>query len=67
MIIQYQSTAESLCCKIGAFDHLLEFNEHSYTASEFDELPAMQKTLALQRMALFTRYIGYVYDLISHY
>ncbi|KAF7830531.1 calcium-transporting ATPase 3, endoplasmic reticulum-type [Senna tora] len=50
-----KSTAESLCRKIGAFDHMLEFSEHSYTASEFEELSAMQKTLALQRMALFTR------------
>ncbi|KAK4277395.1 hypothetical protein QN277_015400 [Acacia crassicarpa] len=50
-----KSTAESLCHKIGAFDHFLEFNEHSYTASEFEELPAMQQTLALQRMALFAR------------
>ncbi|XP_019437891.1 PREDICTED: calcium-transporting ATPase 3, endoplasmic reticulum-type [Lupinus angustifolius] len=50
-----KSTAESLCRKIGAFDHLMEFDEYSYTASEFEELPALQQTLALQRMALFTR------------
>lgn len=48
-------TAESLCRKIGAFDHLADFSEHSYTASEFEKLPALQQTLALQRMALFTR------------
>lgn len=54
-----QSTAESLCRKIGAFDHLVDFVGHSYTASEFEELPALQQTLALQRMALFTRYDGY--------
>ncbi|GLT61742.1 hypothetical protein SLA2020_344250 [Shorea laevis] len=50
-----QSTVESLCHKIGAFDHLIDFVGHSYTASEFQELPALQQTLALQRMALFTR------------
>ncbi|XP_031376806.1 calcium-transporting ATPase 3, endoplasmic reticulum-type isoform X2 [Punica granatum] len=50
-----KSTAESLCRKIGAFDHLVDFSGHSYTASEFEELPALQQTLALQRMALFTR------------
>ncbi|GKV20049.1 hypothetical protein SLEP1_g30224 [Rubroshorea leprosula] len=50
-----KSTAESLCRKIGAFDHLVDFVGHSYTASEFEELPALQQTLALQRMALFTR------------
>ncbi|GLU15955.1 hypothetical protein SLE2022_324060 [Rubroshorea leprosula] len=50
-----KSTAESLCRKIGAFDHLVDFVDHSYTASEFEELPALQQTLALQRMALFTR------------
>ncbi|KAJ9166350.1 hypothetical protein P3X46_021121 [Hevea brasiliensis] len=50
-----KSTAESLCRKIGAFDHLEDFVGCSYTASEFEELPALQQTLALQRMALFTR------------
>lgn len=50
-----KSTAESLCHKIGAFDHLEDFAGRSYTASEFEELPALQQTLALQRMALFTR------------
>ncbi|CAL8996195.1 unnamed protein product [Prunus brigantina] len=50
-----KSTAESLCRKIGAFDHLADLAGHSYTATEFEELPALQKTLALQRMALFTR------------
>ncbi|PNY01022.1 calcium-transporting ATPase endoplasmic reticulum-type-like protein [Trifolium pratense] len=50
-----KSTAESLCRKIGAFDHMIDFTEHSYTASEFEELPAIQQTIALQRMALFTR------------
>ncbi|KAM1773644.1 hypothetical protein ACFX12_043120 [Malus domestica] len=50
-----KSTAESLCRKIGAFDHLEDLAGHSYTATEFEELTAMQKTLALQRMALFTR------------
>ncbi|KAL9386067.1 hypothetical protein Peur_023077 [Populus x canadensis] len=50
-----KSTAESLCNKIGAFDHLEDFAGRSYTASEFEELPALQQTLALQRMALFTR------------
>ncbi|KAG6748999.1 hypothetical protein POTOM_046039 [Populus tomentosa] len=51
-----KSTAESLCHKIGAFDHLEDFAGRSYTASEFEELPALQQTLALQRMALFTRH-----------
>ncbi|XP_010273141.1 PREDICTED: calcium-transporting ATPase 3, endoplasmic reticulum-type isoform X1 [Nelumbo nucifera] len=50
-----KSTAESLCHKIGAFDDLEEFVGRSYTASEFEELPALQRTLALQRMVLFTR------------
>ncbi|KAG2698946.1 hypothetical protein I3760_07G170700 [Carya illinoinensis] len=50
-----KSTAESLCHKIGAFDHLVDFSGHSLTATEFEELPALQQTLALQRMALFTR------------
>ncbi|KAH9755828.1 calcium-transporting ATPase 3 endoplasmic reticulum-type [Citrus sinensis] len=50
-----KSTAESICHKIGAFDHLVDFVGRSYTASEFEELPAMQQTVALQHMALFTR------------
>ncbi|KAJ4842744.1 Calcium-transporting ATPase 3, endoplasmic reticulum-type [Turnera subulata] len=50
-----KSTAESICRKIGAFDHVEDFTGRSYTASEFEELPALQKTVALQRMALFTR------------
>ncbi|KAK3425613.1 calcium-transporting ATPase 3, endoplasmic reticulum-type isoform X1 [Eucalyptus grandis] len=50
-----KSTAESLCRKIGAFDHLVDFAGHSYTASEFEELSPLQQTIALQRMALFTR------------
>lgn len=50
-----KTTAESLCRKIGAFDHLEDFVGYSYTASEFEELPALQKVLALQRLALFTR------------
>ncbi|GAV56597.1 E1-E2_ATPase domain-containing protein/Cation_ATPase_C domain-containing protein/Cation_ATPase_N domain-containing protein/Hydrolase domain-containing protein, partial [Cephalotus follicularis] len=50
-----KSTAESLCRKIGAFDDFVDFVGHSYTASEFEELPALQQSAALQRMALFTR------------
>ncbi|XP_062163527.1 calcium-transporting ATPase 3, endoplasmic reticulum-type isoform X2 [Alnus glutinosa] len=50
-----KSTAESICQKIGAFDHLVDFSGRSFTATEFEELPALQQTLALQRMALFTR------------
>ncbi|XP_029123646.1 calcium-transporting ATPase 3, endoplasmic reticulum-type isoform X2 [Elaeis guineensis] len=50
-----KSTAESLCQQIGAFKHLDDFTGYSYTASEFEELPPMQRTLALQRMVLFTR------------
>ncbi|KAL1806157.1 hypothetical protein ACET3Z_029225 [Daucus carota] len=48
-------TAEALCRKIGAFSHLADFSGQSYTASEFEELPALQKSIALQRMTLFTR------------
>ncbi|KAJ4965624.1 hypothetical protein NE237_017473 [Protea cynaroides] len=50
-----KATAESLCCKIGAFDHSGDFAGCSYTASEFEELSALQKTMALQRMLLFSR------------
>ncbi|KAI5655174.1 hypothetical protein M9H77_32361 [Catharanthus roseus] len=50
-----KTTAESLCRKIGAFDHIEDFAGYSYTASEFEELPPLQKSVALQRMALFTR------------
>ncbi|TYJ35274.1 hypothetical protein E1A91_A05G225600v1 [Gossypium mustelinum] len=50
-----KSTAESVCRKIGAFDHLVDYVGHSYTAAEFEELPGTQQTMALQRMALLTR------------
>ncbi|KAG1341808.1 Calcium-transporting ATPase [Cocos nucifera] len=40
----------------GDNKHLDDFTGYSYTASEFEELPPMQRTLALQRMVLFTRY-----------
>ncbi|KAM6553200.1 hypothetical protein CsatB_013962 [Cannabis sativa] len=50
-----KSTAESLYRKIGAFDDMVDFAGRSYTASEFEELPPLQQTMALQRMALFTR------------
>lgn len=50
-----KSTAESLCRKIGALDHLGDFTGLSYTASEFGELPALQRSTALQRIALFSR------------
>uniref|UniRef100_A0A1J3JF24 Calcium-transporting ATPase n=1 Tax=Noccaea caerulescens TaxID=107243 RepID=A0A1J3JF24_NOCCA len=50
-----KSTAESLCRKIGAFDNLADFSGLSYTASEFERLPAVQQTLALRRMTLFSR------------
>ncbi|XP_042010524.1 calcium-transporting ATPase 3, endoplasmic reticulum-type-like [Salvia splendens] len=50
-----KTTAESLCRRIGAFDHLDDFSGLSYTASEFEKLPAMQKTMALQKMTIFTR------------
>ncbi|XXG48826.1 hypothetical protein AAC387_Pa02g3165 [Persea americana] len=50
-----KSTAESLCRQIGAFDHFEDFSGRSYTASEFEELPPLQQSLALQRMVLFTR------------
>ncbi|XP_052487133.1 calcium-transporting ATPase 3, endoplasmic reticulum-type isoform X1 [Gossypium raimondii] len=53
--IKFQSTAESVCRKIGAFDHLVDYVGHSYTAAEFEELPGTQQTMALQRMALLTR------------
>ncbi|KAK3007064.1 hypothetical protein RJ639_016628, partial [Escallonia herrerae] len=50
-----KSTAESLCRKIGAFDHSDDFIGRSFTASEFEELPGLQKSVAVQRMTLFTR------------
>ncbi|KAL0322985.1 UNVERIFIED_CONTAM: Calcium-transporting ATPase 3, endoplasmic reticulum-type, partial [Sesamum angustifolium] len=50
-----KATAESLCQRIGAFDNLDDFEGLSYTASEFEKLPALQKTVALQRMTIFTR------------
>ncbi|XP_047981174.1 calcium-transporting ATPase 3, endoplasmic reticulum-type [Salvia hispanica] len=50
-----KTTAESLCRRIGAFDHLDDFSGLSYTASEFEKLPAIQKTMALQKMTIFTR------------
>ncbi|KAJ8531258.1 hypothetical protein K7X08_026692 [Anisodus acutangulus] len=50
-----KATAESLCQKIGAFDHLGDFTGFSYTASEFEELPALQKSVALQRMIILSR------------
>ncbi|KAM7516976.1 hypothetical protein LguiA_006559 [Lonicera macranthoides] len=49
-----KTTAESVCQKIGAFG-IQDFVGQSYTASEFEELPALQKTVALQHMTLFTR------------
>lgn len=52
-----QSTAESLCHQIGAFKHLDDLSGYSYTASEFEALAPSQKTIALQRMVLFARYI----------
>ncbi|KAK2985400.1 hypothetical protein RJ640_006858 [Escallonia rubra] len=50
-----KSTAESLCRKIGAFDHSDDFIGRSFTASEFEELPGLQKSVAVQRMTLFSR------------
>ncbi|KAL4181762.1 hypothetical protein AMTRI_Chr12g239000 [Amborella trichopoda] len=50
-----KSTAESLCRRIGAFDHVEDFAGCSFTASEFESLPPTQRALALQRMVLFTR------------
>ncbi|CAN7040084.1 unnamed protein product, partial [Brassica oleracea var. botrytis] len=50
-----KSTAESICRKIGAFDNLVDFSGLSYTASEFERLPAVQQNLALRRMTLFSR------------
>ncbi|XP_042452379.1 calcium-transporting ATPase 3, endoplasmic reticulum-type-like [Zingiber officinale] len=50
-----KTTAESLCRRIGAFDHLNDFTGYSYTASEFEELLPTDRALALQRMVLFTR------------
>ncbi|CAH9077838.1 unnamed protein product [Cuscuta epithymum] len=48
-------TAESVCRKIGAFDRFGDFDGLSYTASQFEELPASQKIVALQRMTLLSR------------
>ncbi|KAJ3672799.1 hypothetical protein LUZ60_006173 [Juncus effusus] len=50
-----KSTAESVCRQIGAFEELGDFTGYSYTASEFEGLPSLLKTTALQRMVLFTR------------
>ncbi|XP_066165225.1 calcium-transporting ATPase 3, endoplasmic reticulum-type isoform X2 [Oryza sativa Japonica Group] len=50
-----KSTAESLCRQIGAFEHLEDFTGYSYTASEFEGLPPLEKANALQRMVLFSR------------
>ncbi|OEL38425.1 Calcium-transporting ATPase 3, endoplasmic reticulum-type [Dichanthelium oligosanthes] len=50
-----KSTAESLCRQIGAFEHLDNFAGYSYTASEFEGLPPLERTNALQRMVLFSR------------
>ncbi|KAK3149457.1 hypothetical protein QOZ80_3AG0217620 [Eleusine coracana subsp. coracana] len=50
-----KSTAESLCRQIGAFEHLDDFAGYSYTASEFESLPPLERTNALQRMVLFSR------------
>ncbi|XP_020402506.1 calcium-transporting ATPase 3, endoplasmic reticulum-type [Zea mays] len=50
-----KSTAESLCRQIGAFEHLNDFSGYSYTASEFEGLPPLERTNALQRMVLFSR------------
>ncbi|KAG0448123.1 hypothetical protein HPP92_027990 [Vanilla planifolia] len=54
-----KSTAESLCRKIGAFSHLNDFDGYSYSASEFEALSPLQRTLALQRMVLFTSLMGW--------
>jgi hypothetical protein len=51
-----QSTAESLCRRIGAFDPLDDLVGRSYTASEFEELSPIQRAIALQRLVLFSRY-----------
>ncbi|KAL6636973.1 hypothetical protein ACP70R_024545 [Stipagrostis hirtigluma subsp. patula] len=50
-----KSTAESLCRQIGAFEHLDDFAGYSYTASEFEGLPPLERANALQRMVLFSR------------
>ncbi|CAA6667467.1 unnamed protein product [Spirodela intermedia] len=49
------STAESLCRQIGAFEHLDDLSGYSYTASEFEELPPLERAAALQRIILLTR------------
>uniref|UniRef100_A0A0E0GTB3 Calcium-transporting ATPase n=1 Tax=Oryza nivara TaxID=4536 RepID=A0A0E0GTB3_ORYNI len=53
-----KSTAESLCRQIGAFEHLEDFTGYSYTASEFEGLPPLEKANALQRMVLFSSFTG---------
>ncbi|XP_078441921.1 endoplasmic reticulum-type calcium-transporting ATPase 3 isoform X1 [Wolffia australiana] len=50
-----KSTAESICRQIGAFGHLDDLSGYSYTASEFEELPALERASALQRIILLTR------------
>uniref|UniRef100_A0A453HAP7 Cation-transporting P-type ATPase C-terminal domain-containing protein n=1 Tax=Aegilops tauschii subsp. strangulata TaxID=200361 RepID=A0A453HAP7_AEGTS len=49
-----KSTAESLCRQIGAFEHLDDFTGYSYTASEFEGLPPLERANALRRMVLFS-------------
>ncbi|KAG0465908.1 hypothetical protein HPP92_020072 [Vanilla planifolia] len=50
-----KSTAESFVGKLVLFSHLDDFDGYSYSASEFEALSPLQRTLALQRMVLFTR------------
>ncbi|KAG0606337.1 hypothetical protein M758_9G132800 [Ceratodon purpureus] len=50
-----KATAESVCRRIGVFDPLDDLTGKSYTASEFEELPAMQQAVAIRKLALFSR------------
>ncbi|OAE30699.1 hypothetical protein AXG93_402s1120 [Marchantia polymorpha subsp. ruderalis] len=50
-----KATAESVCRLIGAFDPLDDLTGRSYTASEFEELPPMQQSLAIRKLVLFSR------------
>lgn len=50
-----KATAESVCRRIGVFDPLDDLTGKSYTASEFEELPAVQQAVAIRKLALFSR------------
>jgi Ca2+ transporting ATPase len=46
-----------VCRRIGVFDPLDDLTGKSYTASEFEELPAVQQAVAIRKLALFSRHV----------